>query len=766
LAFAPTGVLASGGNDRTLRYWDVATGQLTATLSVGNVPTSLTFGPDGQLHWADRETFGFSTVSRVHTSSTRFQAHASSVMQIRHCQKGLLTASADGTLKLWQYWSDRTLPEAAVARGEFGAVLSFGVSTGEDQVVAGYADGRVRIWELREPPQRALGSNAAQSVAFIGGERRLVNGHAVFDFSLTKVSPVRTDLQTRPVGALAVHPAGRRLAFSRDDGTVYLWDLKQKGELVHWSAHGQRVRGLASSPDGQRLASVSADGMVRLWDWETGRVVHTLTPGLGELHAVAWSRVGQYLAATGVHGVAVWNLDDTAKPLWTSAHSLSVSGLALGTDSLAVSGPENTAEILDLRTGQKRRTLRGHTAAVSALEFSPDSARLASGSAESSVRLWDPATGQEVAKFEHPGLLNNCLAFDPQGRYLLAENLVCDLRTNQVAAHLDIGYGSASGRFTADGSALLLGTYSGSVASWPVAQIEQARAEAKGPAAGAAPAGPVRISHATVVVPGGHLEAIWGVAASPDGRWLATASHDRTVKLWNARTLKLVRTLEGHSAVVWCVAFSPDSQTLASGSATDKEGEIKVWDVASGRQRWHFTGHGRLVVGLAFHPAHPWLVSCANDGSVRFWDVAAGRDLGLVHQFDQSVHGLAFRPDGRWLAVACEDHHVALWQVGEAPPLAKPPARLLQGHTAAVWGVGFSADGRYLASGADQGTIILWDSDTFARVVRLRGGRGQVRSISFSRDGELLAGGTYFNPAIVWDLPKLRRSLREMNLDW
>jgi WD40 repeat protein len=80
--------------------------------------------------------------------------------------------------------------------------------------------------------------------------------------------------------------------------------------------------------------------------------------------------------------------------------------------------------------------------------------------------------------------------------------------------------------------------------------------------------------------------------------------------------------------------------------------------------------------------------------------------------------------------------------------------------------VAFSADGRYLASGSDRGTVILWDGTTFARIVPLRGSTTQVLSLSFSRDGRFLAGGAYQGPTIVWDLPRLRRRLAEMHLDW
>jgi WD40 repeat protein len=251
----------------------------------------------------------------------------------------------------------------------------------------------------------------------------------------------------------------------------------------------------------------------------------------------------------------------------------------------------------------------------------------------------------------------------------------------------------------------------------------------------------------TILAAGGHIAAVWGIAASPDGRWFATASHDQTVKLWDAQTRRLVRTLTGHKAPVWCVAFSPDSQALASGAE-----EVTVWEVATGRVVHHFQGHTALVKALAFHPKQPWLVSSANDGSVRLWDLAAGNGLGVLHQCGQVVENLVFRPDGRWLAAAGgNDRRVLLWEFAQRPSLPTPPDRTLAGHTTAVWGVGFSADGRYLASGSDPGLIVLWDGQSFDRVVTLRGGTKQIRSLSFSNDSRLLAGAAHGGPTIVWD---------------
>jgi WD40 repeat protein len=263
-------------------------------------------------------------------------------------------------------------------------------------------------------------------------------------------------------------------------------------------------------------------------------------------------------------------------------------------------------------------------------------------------------------------------------------------------------------------------------------------------------------------VPGGHVHTVWGVATSQDGRWVATASHDGTVKLWDAQNMQLVRTFTGHSDIVWCVAFSPDGKRLASGGA-----DLKVWEVATGRELYDFDKHKRMVSSVAFHPNGRWLASGSYDGTVRLWDVAGGRSLGLLHQFGQVVNNLAFRPDGRWLASAGQDQQIHLWDLSQGlPALPAPPDRTLTGHSATVWSVGWSADRLHLASGSEGGVIILWNGETFQKVVTLRGGTGQIRSISFSRDGSLLAGAAYVSATIVWDLPRLRQSLRELNVDW
>jgi WD40 repeat protein len=361
------------------------------------------------------------------------------------------------------------------------------------------------------------------------------------------------------------------------------------------------------------------------------------------------------------------------------------------------------------------------------------------------------------------------VAIDPRGRYAITDSAaglaVCDFRSGTIVALL--AGGGSSGRFNPDGSSFLVAhSWASSVRGYPVAAIDKACTNAAVSTAQDARADLPVVQPIPDVVPGGEWAVNWGMAASLDGRWIAVCSGDKTVSLRDARTHAMVRTFKSHADVVWSVAFSPDSKLVASGSENERGGEIKVWDTETGRQVYHFEAKDRLVMGLAFVPGRPWLASSSIDGNIRLWDCASGQPVGLLHKFGVQVSDVAVRGDGRWLAAACHDNSVALWDLDRPITFPTAPHRTLTGHTAPVHSVAFDPVGRWLVSGSEQGTIIVWDGTTFERVVRLRGGAGQIRCLRFSASGELLAATGYQHPTIVWDLPGLRRSLGEMGLDW
>ncbi len=769
VTFMPTGTrFATGSSDQTVRIWEATTGQQVDAWPVGDSPNSIAFTTAGDhIAWSMTQRFGFSLRGLIGEPylTGGGQLHTGYVTRLRYLATGeWMTSAMDGTVRVWRSRTGSSeIHDVGVARGHFGAALAFDVSRDKHWAAAAYDDGRVRVWEMAEPPQRGFVPRfATPTAAFVAGERRLATNNAIYDVSAGLDAPTVRVFQPETITALALHPSSSLFAFGRRDGTLELWDLAARTRLVQWHGHTGAVVGLAGDPSGTRVTSASADGTVALWDWKTAAPLRVDHPGLGPLHTVGWSRDGHSLAASGDRGAAAWNADGSGTPRTLSTQPQLTSSLSFGAGVVAHCGKPGTVEVRDSESGRLLHTLDGHPGPVSVIEFAPDGHLLATA-CEARIRLWDTSTGREINALSHVSQAKLFLTFDPNGRYLVADShggmVVWDLRTSSLAVQSLTAWANA-GRFTADGKRIVFGTTAGAVGVVTVDEFEKART-----ASGTDVRGAVRWdADRDIIAPGRHVDSIWGIAASSDGRWIATGSHDRTVKLWDANTAALVHTLIGHRSFIWSVAFSADSQTVASGS----HGDVRTWDVASGQQTGQLgTGNNLLVTSLAFHPTEPWLIFGADGGSVNLWNWKTREPSRVVHTTDQDVSSVAISPDGRWLAAGCHNRRVYVWdlqRLGSEGP--RHPDHTLEQHTSAVWSVNFAADGRYLASGADQGVIILWDGSTFRRVVTLRGGTTQVRAIAFSRDGGLLAGAAYAGPTIIWDLAQVRATLGSMGLDW
>jgi WD40 repeat protein len=413
------------------------------------------------------------------------------------------------------------------------------------------------------------------------------------------------------------------------------------------------------------------------------------------------------------------------------AHLHSVNAVAFSPDGARVlSGSDDkTIKLWDVATGALLRTFAGHSDRVTSVAFSPDGTHVLSGSWDG-TKLWDVATGALLRSFQgHTGAVTS-VAFSPDGTRVLSGSAGNNDKTLKLwdaatGALLRTFEGHSTGvtsvAFSPDGTRVLSGSYDKTLKVWDAA------------------------TGALLRTFEGHTEWVTSVAFSPDGTRALSGSADKTLKLWNVATGASLRTIQGHSDRINSVAFSHDGTHVLSGSGSlaDKENTLKLWEAATGALLRAFEGRSTAVNAVAFSHHGTHVLSGSSDGT-KLWDAATGALLRTFQGHTGKITSVAFSPDGTRV-LSGSWAKLTMWDAATGVLL-----HTFEGHTEWVTSIAFSRDGTRVLSGGRDGAK-LWDAVTGALLRTFQGHSTAVNSVAFSPDGTRVLSGGEFATTEMWD---------------
>lgn len=544
-----------------------------------------------------------------------------------------------------------------------------------------------------------------QSLAFSPDGYTLASG----DYRVVRLWRRPTDIQRlqlaageQPITALAATVDGKRIATGLANGQIQLWNAEsgEAGQVLAghvFVGHSAAVTGLAFAADGSRLFSASGDQTIRGWNMADGQQLGAIVTRAAQT-GLALAPDGQRLATAAADGaVRSWIPPVAASTAQVVVAPAALSAMATTPDGalIVLACADGQLLLVDAAKGEVRRTWAPHGAGPVAVAISADGHWLATGGADSQVRVWDlPALVAAPADQSPPAAIVgngpaavSRISWHPAGEELAAASNDGRLTlwsragaspgnvplkvVRQIAVH---GIPLVGVAYAPDGSRLYAAAADGTIAAHQAGDGTRVYAVA-------------------------HAAAVNDLAVSPDGRWLASAGQDQHVRQWNAAdgSPAPAAVVAGFAAPVLAVRYSADGCRLLAGSA---DNHVVSIDAASGAPEQVLQEHAGAVTGLATSAATPQgvltvsadktlrklslaadrqlamhaggalcvayfadgkqLVSGGADGIVRQTDVATGAEVRKLELGGPAL-AVAVRPDGSRVAAVSDNHLLRLW---------------------------------------------------------------------------------------------------------
>ena len=523
----------SGSFDKTIRIWNLETGQCRRTLE-GHTDTvsTLALMPGGKRCISGSRD-GTARVWNLETGECLhvMEGHIGGITAQVLTSDGLLCINGahDCVLRAWNPETGRYLRSF---RGHQKPIHCVAITPDGKKCVSGSLDGMINVWEIETG--------------------RLINSFGT---------------KGRRVCSLVITSDGNRCISGSFDHTIRIWDIGTGTCLRILTGHSRPVTSLILSPDAKKCLSSSKDCTIRVWDIETGQCLMTLQGHTGIVFSMTVTPDGEKcVSASRDNTLIVWDLVTKRRLRTLEGHEDAVHYLAITPDGKeCVSGShDHSLRVWDLETAQCLKVLEGFKGAnaINALVYSPDGRKCISGAGDKTIRIWDLETSKCRMVLEgHEGFIL-VLAVTPDGKACIsgsADNTirVWDLETGKCIRVLKGHERPVTSLVVSEnGRICISGSTSGTIRVWNLDSGQNTHTLA------------------------GHTNRIASLVIAPGGKRFLSASHDNSICIWDLETFQCIRKMEGHQGTIAALSVSPDGKRCFSIS---RDKTLRVWDLPTGQ---------------------------------------------------------------------------------------------------------------------------------------------------------------------------------------
>ncbi len=605
--FSPDGrLMITAGRDKRARIWDVATGKLVVEIVHASPVNAAGFTPDGARVLTAAED-GTATAWDAVTGKRAvvFDPGASNLQLRAIVASGdgrfVATMSLDDGVWLWDATTGKLVfalrPRGKAEGFQIGKPCAF--SPDGARLAIGDATGALQIFDTKTGKLVASASHRARinSVTFSADGMRVATAsddHTAVAWDAATGRVLATAHHDAPVNDGAFSPDGTLLATAANDKLAAVWDVATGQRRLVLAGHLAGVNAIAFSPDGERIATASDDAIVAVWDAHTGRRESRLLGHGGAVFDLQFDRAGAHLATASIDSTAiVWSTAAQQPATVLLGHSGLVVSATFSADERRVvtAGVDGTARVWERESGREILSLP-HGKPVERAELSPGDRQIATGDEGGTVRIWDARTGHLVSSLAQGSEIFD-LAWRSADSVLIATDggtssiwKIAEPRAStlfETPNHERVGsidFTASTQRIATTSNDRVLRIFDSggaAVAQWTAA-ADRARFD---PSGTRLVASDDRIAHVwttdgtPVANLSGHEGTVLDARWSPDGKLIATASIDTTVRIWDARTGdELARLGDGRSQW-WSARFSPSGRFLVTASSNG----VVIWEL-------------------------------------------------------------------------------------------------------------------------------------------------------------------------------------------